>query len=264
MGGKNPLVVLDDADVDATAAGAVMACFASAGQLCVSAERLYVHESIRDSFLAAFARRVERLTVGASYEWDVQMGSLAGPEQFEKVTAHVADAVAKGATVVTGGYSLPQLGPYFYAPTILTGVTPDMTLYAEETFGPVVAVYTFSTDDEAVALANESPYGLNASVWTGSEARGRRVARRLRFGTVGVNDAYAAAWGSTAAPMGGFGQSGLGRRHGVEGIRKYTEAQTVATERGLPLAKVTSMASEGLAGAALTALKVLRRLPGLR
>ncbi|HLA63753.1 MAG TPA: succinic semialdehyde dehydrogenase, partial [Rhodothermales bacterium] len=264
LGGKNPMVVLDDADLDTAAAGAMMACFASAGQLCVSAERLYVHRAVYDAFLANLTARVERLRVGPGFTWDTEMGSLAGPEQLEKVEAHVADAVAKGATVLTGGRALPELGPYFYAPTILTGVTPAMTLYAEETFGPVVAVYPFDSDDEAVAQANDSPYGLNASVWTGSEAHGRRVARRLRFGTVGVNDAYAAAWASTAAPMGGFGQSGLGRRHGAEGIRKYTEAQTVAVERGLPLTKLTEAASERLAGAALTALRVVRRLPGLR
>src|SRR5690606_23541034 len=264
LGGKNPLLVLDDADLDAATDGAVRACFSSAGQLCISAERLYVHRALFDAFVAGFARKAEALRVGPGFDWTTDMGSLASQEQLGKVTAHVEDAVAKGATVVTGGRPLPTLGPFFYAPTVLTGVTPAMTLYAEETFGPVAAVYPFDTDDEAVRLANDSAYGLNASVWTADVRGGRRVARRLRCGTVGVNDPYMAAWGSTAAPMGGFGQSGLGRRHGPEGIRKYTEAQTVAVQRGLPLAPVAGMATEAFAEATLGALKLLRRIPGLR
>jgi succinate-semialdehyde dehydrogenase/glutarate-semialdehyde dehydrogenase len=147
---------------------------------------------------------------------------------------------------------------------VLIDVTTDMTLYAEETFGPVVAVYPYDSDDEAVVLANDSVYGLHAVVWTGDPARGRRLARRLRFGTVGVNDAYVATWGSTAAPMGGFGQIGAGRRHGPEGITKYTEAQTIAVQRGLPLAPIGEMTAEAFAGATLTLLRLLKRLPGLR
>jgi succinate-semialdehyde dehydrogenase/glutarate-semialdehyde dehydrogenase len=264
LGGKNPMVVLDDADPEEAAQGAIAACFSSAGQLCVSTERLYVPRAQRAAFLAAFREKAGTLRVGPGYGWDTDMGTLASPEQLDKVTAHVADAVAKGATVVTGGRPLPHLGPFFYAPTILTDVTPDMALYAEETFGPVVAVYPYDSDDEAVALANDSPYGLNAVVWTRDAARGRALARRLRFGTVGVNDAYVAAWGSTGAPMGGFGQSGQGRRHGPEGLTKYTEAQTVAVQRLIPLAPFGGMTAEAFAGVALKGLRLLRRLPGLR
>ena len=264
LGGKNPCIVLDDADLDRTVEGVVRACFSSAGQLCISAERLYVQRPMFDAFLARFRARAEALAVGPGYDWETEMGSLASREQLDKVTAHVADALAKGATLVTGGRPLPHLGPFFYAPTILTGVTPAMTLYAEETFGPVVAVYPFDTDDEAVALANDSVYGLNASVWTRDARRGRRLARRLRCGTVGVNDPYMATWGSTAAPMGGMGQSGLGRRHGPEGLLKYTEAQTVATQHLLPIAPLAGMAAGAFAGAVVGAFKVIRRLPGLR
>jgi succinate-semialdehyde dehydrogenase/glutarate-semialdehyde dehydrogenase len=128
------------------------------------------------------------------------------------------------------------LGPLFYEPTVLTGVTEAMTVAREETFGPVVSIYPVDSDDEAITLANDSKYGLNASVWTSSPARGRAVAERLRAGTVNINEGYAATWGSTDAPMGGFGVSGLGRRHGAEGLIKYTEPQTVATERLLAIA----------------------------
>ncbi|MFJ3582897.1 succinic semialdehyde dehydrogenase [Streptomyces sp. NPDC090127] len=231
LGGKNAMIVLDDADIDKAAVGAVNACFPSAGQLCVSIERLYVAESIRDRFLAAFVAHTQALTVGAAYDYSADVGSLTTPSQLRTVTEHVEDAVAKGATVLVGGRARPDLGPLFHEPTVLTGVTPDMTLYDHETFGPVVSISSFRDVDEAVTLANSSPYGLNASVWSRDGARGRAVAARVRAGTVNVNEAFAAAWGSVDAPMGGMGDSGLGRRHGADGILKYTEPQTVAHQR---------------------------------
>ncbi|MFN3597537.1 MAG: succinic semialdehyde dehydrogenase [Rubricoccaceae bacterium] len=264
LGGKNPLIVLDDADLDQTVEGALRACFSSAGQLCISAERLYVQRPLYDAFLERFARRAEALRVGPGYRYDVDMGALVSREHLEKVRRHVEDAVGKGARVWAGGVPLPEAGPLFFAPTVLTDVTDEMTLFREETFGPVVAVYPFDTDDEAVACANDSVYGLNASVWSGNATRARAVARRLRCGTVNINEGYASAWASTDAPMGGFGASGVGRRHGPEGIRKYAEAQTVAEQRGLPMGPLPGMALEAFAGMALTGLRVLRRLPGLR
>ncbi|MFE9016222.1 succinic semialdehyde dehydrogenase [Streptomyces cyaneofuscatus] len=231
LGGKNPMIVLDDADIDKAAEGAVAACFPSAGQLCVSIERLYVAESIRDEFVAAFTARTNNLTIGAAYDYSKDVGSLTTPAQLKTVTQHVDDAVAKGATVLAGGTARPDLGPLFHEPTILTDVTPDMTLYDHETFGPVVSIYTYRDIDEAVALANATSYGLNASVWSRDGARGRAVAARVHAGTVNVNEAFAAAWGSVDAPMGGMGDSGLGRRHGADGILKYTEPQTIAHQR---------------------------------
>ncbi|MEW2289409.1 succinic semialdehyde dehydrogenase [Streptomyces sp. NPDC047841] len=231
LGGKNPMIVLDDADIEKAAAGAVAACFPSAGQLCVSVERLYVAESIRDAFVAAFVARTKKLKIGAAYDYSVDVGSLTTPSQLKTVTEHVDDAVAKGATVLAGGKARPDLGPLFYEPTILTGVIPDMTLHSHETFGPVVSIYTYRDVDEAVDLANATAYGLNGSVWSRNGARGRAVAARVHAGTVNVNEAFAAAWGSIDAPMGGMGDSGLGRRHGADGILKYTEPQTVAHQR---------------------------------
>ncbi|MCP2293960.1 succinate-semialdehyde dehydrogenase / glutarate-semialdehyde dehydrogenase [Nocardia amikacinitolerans] len=211
--------------------GAIAACFPSTGQLCVSIERMYVAEAIRDEFVAAFVARTRKLQIGAAYDFSRDVGSLTNPAQLETVTAHVEDAVAKGATVLAGGKARPDLGPLFYEPTILTDVTPDMTLYDHETFGPVVSIYPYRDLDDAIARANATPYGLNASVWTRDGAKGRAVAARLHAGTVNVNDAFAAAWGSVDAPMGGMGDSGLGRRHGADGILKYTEPQTVAHQR---------------------------------
>ncbi|MFE3718731.1 succinic semialdehyde dehydrogenase [Streptomyces cyaneofuscatus] len=231
LGGKNPMIVLDDADIEKAAEGAVAACFPSAGQLCVSIERLYVAESIRDEFVAAFTARTRKLSIGAAYDYSMDVGSLTTPAQLKTVTEHVDDAVTKGATVLAGGTARPDLGPLFYEPTILTDVTPDMTLYDHETFGPVVSIYTYRDVEEAVALANATSYGLNASVWSRNGARGRAVAARVHAGTVNVNEAFAAAWGSVDAPMGGMGDSGLGRRHGADGILKYTEPQTIAHQR---------------------------------
>ncbi|MER7455115.1 succinic semialdehyde dehydrogenase [Nocardia beijingensis] len=231
LGGKNAMLVLDDADIDRTVNGAVLACFSSTGQLCVSIERMYVAEAIHDQFVAAFVARTKNLQIGGAYDYSRDVGCLTNQSQLETVTSHVEDAVAKGATVLAGGRARPDLGPLFYEPTILTGVTPDMKLYDHETFGPVVSIYSYRDLDDAIARHNATQYGLNASVWTRDGAKGRAVAARLRAGTVNVNDAYAAAWGSIDSPMGGMGDSGVGRRHGADGLLKYTEPQTIAHQR---------------------------------
>ncbi|HEX4966542.1 MAG TPA: succinic semialdehyde dehydrogenase [Thermoanaerobaculia bacterium] len=264
LGGKNPMLVLAQADVDAAVQGAVRGCFASAGQLCISIERLFVHESLHHAFLDRFVRETQALQLGASFEYDVDLGCLISETQLAKVEEHVQDAVAQGATVATGGRRRPDLGPLFYEPTILTGVTPEMKVFSEETFGPVVAVYPFDSVHDAIERANASRYGLNASVWTRDADLGHRVAARLQCGTVNVNEAYAAAWASVDAPMGGFKDSGLGRRHGAEGILKYTESQTIAIQRGLPLASPAGVPDDVFSRAMSLTLKVLRRVPGLR
>lgn len=261
LGGKNAMVVLDDADLDRAAEGAVRACFSSSGQLCISIERMYVAEQVHDEFMRRFLDAVRAMSMGAGYDFAHQMGTLTSADQVETAQRHVDDAVGKGATVLTGGEARPDLGPYFFEPTVLTDVTPSMECYAEETFGPVVSVYTFRTDDEAVELANETRYGLNASVWSRSVRRGRDVASRLRAGTVNVNEAYAAAWGSIDAPMGGMGDSGLGRRHGEHGILKYTESQTIARQRLMNLAPpVSSLGDKGFAEVMTTALRLMKKV----
>lgn len=261
LGGKNPMIVLDDADLDVAVRGAVRACFTNAGQLCLSVERLYVHASVFDDFAGRLVREAEALKLGPGHDWTVQMGSLTSRRQLDAVTAHVDDAVAKGATVLTGGRARPDLGPLFYEPTVLTGVGPDMALCREETFGPVVALYPFATDDEAIELANDTDYGLNASVWSAALPRARRLAARVHSGTVNVNEGYASAYASYDAPMGGVKASGLGRRHGVEGLLRYTEAQTVASQATwLGFEPPAGMPYERWAGLLAGTLKAMRRL----
>jgi succinate-semialdehyde dehydrogenase / glutarate-semialdehyde dehydrogenase len=260
LGGKNPLLVLDDADVDKAAEGAIRACFSNAGQVCVAAERIYVAAPVMEQFTDAFVARTKALRLGTGLDYQHDLASLISTEHLERVSAHVEDARAKGATVLTGGRRRPDIGELFYEPTVLSGVTPEMDCYAEETFGPVVSIYPVADDDEAVQRANDSPYGLNGSVWTSDPERGRRVASRILCGTVNVNEGFAATFGSIDAPMGGMKLSGLGRRHGKEGIRRFVEVQSVATQSGLPLAP-----SHGLDGRSFTSLmtgmfRVLKRV----
>ncbi|MBB6350502.1 succinic semialdehyde dehydrogenase [Nonomuraea muscovyensis] len=261
LGGKNPMLVLDDADLDHAVQGAIRACFSNAGQLCLSIERLYVHASVFDAFAERFAAQVRAMKLGPGHDWSVQMGSLTSRRQLDAVTAHVDDALAKGATLLAGGRARPDLGPLFYEPTVLTGVTQDMELCRNETFGPVVALHPFASDDEAVELANDTIYGLNASVWTANLARGRALAGRIKAGTVNINEGYGSAWASYDAPMGGMKASGLGRRHGAEGLLRYTEAQTVASQASwLGFEPPAGVPYEKWAGVLSTTLKTMRRL----
>ena len=264
LGGKNPMIVLADADLDSTVEGAVNACFANSGQLCISVERMYVEDAVYDRFVPAFVERVQRMTLAAGLTWDAEMGSLVSEQQLATVSRHVDDAVAKGARVLAGGKARPDLGPLFYEPTVLEGVTDEMVLCRDETFGPVVALTRVADADEAVERANDTCYGLNASIWT-TARRGAEIAPRIQAGTVNVNEGYAAAWASLDAPMGGMKDSGVGRRHGREGILKYTEAQTVAVQRVMPLGPLPpGIAPDRYAAVMTGALKVLKRVPFLR
>ncbi|QCQ93786.1 aldehyde dehydrogenase family protein [Rhodococcus sp. SGAir0479] len=231
LGGKNPMIVCADADVEAAATGAVQACFSNAGQMCIGIERIYVHEHVYAPFVAALVERAERLRLGSGYGFDVDMGSLTTERQLDATVGHIRDAVGRGATVLTGGCPRPDLGPLFHEPTVLAGVTPDMRVHAEETFGPVVSVYPVASDDDAVRAANAGEYGLSASVWSRDTARARALAARIVAGAVNVNDGYLSAIAALGAPMGGMRSSGLGRRHGREGIVRYTEPQTITSQR---------------------------------
>jgi acyl-CoA reductase-like NAD-dependent aldehyde dehydrogenase len=230
LGGKNPMLVLADADVNKAARGAMRACFATAGQLCLSMERIYVDDAVYDEFVAKLVDETRGLKLDKGFGYHYDVGSLTSQRQLDIVTKHVEDARTQGATVLVGGKARPDLGPYFYEPTILQGVTPNMELYANETFGPVVSVYPVADEDEAVRFANDSEFGLNASVWTRDARHGREVGTRIQCGTVNINEGFGSAYASNDAPMGGMKASGQGRRHGEQGILEYTEPQTVASQ----------------------------------
>ena len=260
LGGKNPMLVLRDADIHRAAEGAVRACFANAGQLCVSMERLYVADQVYDAFVTAFVDRVKKLRLSAGTGWDVDMGSLISKAQLDSTTRHVEDARSKGATVLAGGKPRPDIGPLFYEPTVLSGVTPAMECFDNETFGPVVSIYRFSDESEAIQRANEGEYGLNASVWSRDLGRARAVAARIQAGTVNINEGYAAAYGSQGAPMGGMKASGLGRRHGEEGLLKLTEPQTVASQHVLGFDPPSLLGQDRYATLLTHTLTALKRL----
>ncbi|MDI9834970.1 succinic semialdehyde dehydrogenase [Streptomyces sp. KAU_LT] len=260
LGGKNPMVVLDDADLDAAAESAVRGCFGNSGQMCVGIERIYVHANVYDGFLARFASRVERMTLRPDFDFATDMGSLTNSRQLAHVQEHVEAALAAGARVVTGGRVRPDLGPLFYEPTILTGVPEDTPVRDEETFGPVVSVYRVDSDDEAVLAANDSPYGLNAAVYGRSEARARTLAARIQAGTVNINEGYASAYASQGASMGGMKSSGVGRRHGPAGLVKYTEPQTVASQRLLGFDPPFGMSRARQVALFTTSLRILKML----
>jgi acyl-CoA reductase-like NAD-dependent aldehyde dehydrogenase len=188
------------------------------------------------------------------------MGSLISPAQLATVTTHVDDAVRGGATVLAGGRPRPDVGPLFYEPTVLCDVTPGMTCFAEETFGPVVSLYRFTDEADAVARANQGSYGLNASIYSRDVSRARRIAARISCGSININEGYSASFGSIDSPMGGMRNSGTGRRQGREGIHRYTESQTVAVQRGLPVAAPRGVGDATYASLMTATMRLLKRL----
>lgn len=262
LGGKNAAVVMADADIDRAVEGVGRAVYANGGQLCIAMEKIYVDERLAEPFTNAFVEYSRSLPITAGFDFSSSMSSIIDSVHLDKVHSHVEDAVAKGATLLTGGKPRPDVGPLFYEPTVLTDVDDSMVLCRSETFGPVVSIEGFADAEDAIAMANDSEYGLNFSVWTSDEKKGVEVASRLHAGTVGVNDGYAAAWSSYDAPMGGMKASGVSRRHGDIGLLKFTESQTIAVQRGIPaFAPPLGMDYETYQSLLSKALKVLRRLP---
>lgn len=259
LGGKNPMIVLPGADVDKVVEGTMTAAFSSAGQLCVSIERIYVHDSIYDRFRDALAARVDAMTFGANGDWEVEMGTLVSPSQLATIQKHVANALDNGATVVAGGRARPDIAPWFHEPTVLEGVTPAAECFAEETFGPLVSLYRYTSVGEAVERANDSIYGLNASVW-GPTRRARTVAGQIKAGTVNVNEGFAATFGSIDAPMGGMKESGMGRRQGAEGLLRFTESQAIGVQHLMPVSGPPSLSSRSNNRLLTVLLRLQRRL----
>jgi acyl-CoA reductase-like NAD-dependent aldehyde dehydrogenase len=229
LGGKDPMIVLADADLERAANACVWGALMNSGQVCTSIERVYVEDPVYDQFTAKVAEKVDRVRQGSGSE-EVDIGSMASPAQLEKVKSQVADAIAHGARVLRGGRLRPDSTGLFYEPTILIDVTHDMAVMREETFGPVIPIMRVKNWEEALRLANDSPYGLDSAVFTRDSKLGQSLARGLQTGSVCVNECLV-NFAILDAPMGGRKQSGWGRRHGAEGIRKYCHQKTIVTDR---------------------------------
>ena len=229
LGGKDPMIVLSDVDLDVATSGALWGAFMNAGQTCLSVERCYVHRSIYEEFLKRMIDKIGKLRVGNGLNSEVEMGPLINERQLRTVETHVNDAVERGARLLAGGRRLTELGPNFYAPTLLADVTADMRVIQEETFGPVLPVAAFDTEAEAIELANNSEFGLAASIWTRDRKRGEAMARQIEAGTVMINDMIS-GFGISEAPHGGLKQSGIGRTHGEMGLAEMVQVKYIDSD----------------------------------
>ena len=224
LGGSDPFVVLDDADLDVVVPKAVVGRFLNTGQSCLCAKRFIVHASLVDEFARRFADAVEALPIGDPTADDTKIGPLARADLAANLAAQVQDSVAAGAKVLTGGHPMPDRGPAWFMPTVVIDVNLEMPVMAEETFGPVAAVIAFETDDEAVRIANHTPYGLGASVWSGNATRALDVGRRIKSGALFINATTAS---DPRLPFGGVKQSGYGRELGEAGATEFTNIRTI-------------------------------------
>lgn len=229
LGGKDPLIVLADADLDHAAAAAIRGAFENAGQTCISVERVYVEALVYDDYVARVAALVRDFKIGAGAGMNVHMGSMTNAREFERVQEHIDDALAKGAKLLHGGKPRPDLGVLFFEPTVLVDVDHTMRVMYEETFGPVLPIMRVSDAEAAVRLANDSEYGLSASIFTSDLKRGERLAARIQSGDVGVNRPLL-VFGTPSLPMGGVKSSGLGRRGGREGLMRFVRPQSILTD----------------------------------
>jgi len=234
LGGKNPMIVMPGANLAEAAEMALASAFGNAGQLCVSIERLYVPNHALKEFEAILKDKVESLKVGASNQFDFDLGALSSKAQLERVSGFVDRAQSEGARLVTGGRALPEIGPNFYAPTVLADIPHGAEILHKEVFGPVIALVGYDSLDEAIELANATEYGLNAAV-VGNPKQALEVASQLMAGSVNINEGYRASLATMAAPMGGMKQSGMNRRSGPGGLLRFTENRTIGVANKLPI-----------------------------
>jgi acyl-CoA reductase-like NAD-dependent aldehyde dehydrogenase len=230
LGGKDAMIILADADLEIASSAAVWGGFMNCGETCISVERIYVEQSVAERFTQLCVAKTKRLRVGPASDPEVEIGPMIRMRQLEKVEAQLRDAVTRGARILAGGARRPDLGPNFLEPAVVAQVDHSMQLMQEETFGPVVAIQSVANAEEAVALANDSPFGLSASVWTSNAQRGRQVASRIRAGSVMIND-VASYYGIAEAPHGGPGASGWGHTHSRLGLLEMVQVKYVDVDR---------------------------------
>lgn len=223
LGGKGPSIVLADADLEMAADGMLYGCFVYSGQVCESGTRALVPAHLHDEFVARLVKRAKTIVMGPTRDWDTDMGPVIDANQRDRILDYIRDAVAEGATIALGGEALQQTG-FWVKPTILTGVRNDMRIAREEVFGPVLVVIAYTDDDEAITIANDSDYGLAASIWSTDNARALAMAEQIQSGSVWINDAHQI---NCQVPFGGYKQSGLGRELGPDALDAYTEVKTV-------------------------------------
>ncbi|MDP8256339.1 MAG: aldehyde dehydrogenase family protein [Candidatus Alcyoniella australis] len=236
LGGKDPAIVLEDADLEAATSGILWGAMANAGQTCASIERVYVHDSIFEPFVELITKKARSLRVGPDRDFDTDVGAITSSGQLRIIEQQVEQARAAGATVLCGGDS-PQIeGGRFFPPTIIIDVDHTMPVMAEETFGPLLPIMRFTDVEQAIELANDSPFGLSASVWTADIARGKGIARKLRAGTVTLNDSLY-TYGLAETPWGGIKDSGYGRTHGRDGLLEMARPLHVASDRFFKMKK---------------------------
>lgn len=230
LGGKDAMIVLADANLEVAASAAVWGSYTNCGQVCLSVERLFVERAVEEEFVSLCVEKTKKLCVGAGSDPSTDVGPLIRPQHVQRMSDLINDAVSRGARVLCGGTPLPDLGPNFFAPTVIAGVDSSMRLFQEETFGPILALQSVVNADEAIARANDSGFALAASVWTGDAGRGRAIASRLRAGAVMVNDAIS-YFAIAEAPHGGGGASGWGRTHGKAGLLEMVQPKYIDIDR---------------------------------